>query len=182
MSFHEFKSRLTPCIPVGMLCVLTVWPLLVSGPPTGADGPNHFYRFVELEWHVRHGVLYPRWFSNLHFGYGAPVLSYYVPLSSYLLLFIRLFGFSQPTAFLLGHVLAVVVAVTGMYHWSREQFGTIASALVAAAAYGLSPYLYFTLISRTSYPEIWALAIAPWLFWLTLRNLGQSTNLLTLSS
>ncbi len=185
-------------IVLAALILLAVWPLLTSGLPTVGDGLNHFYRFAALDWHVRHGDLYPRWFANLHYGFGAPVFDFYAPLSYYIPLFFRLFDLPLSTSLQLGYALALATAVVGAYVWAAAfipQLPAVADdtrsdattglldysttrlhrgynpllRLLAAAAYGLSPYLYLNIFHRGAYPELWALAFAPWLLWSTWR-------------
>jgi hypothetical protein len=166
-------------LPLIGLAALVAWPLFLYGPPLQSeaitDGPNHLYRFVSLAWHIRHGDFYPRWFSNLHFGFGAPVLNFYAPLSYYLLVLLHLFIPSAPAAFGAGFILAIGLAVAGMYLWARDHFHSPEAGLTAAAAYGLVPYLYNSILDRAAYPETWALAIAPWVFHGCLRLNTQPT-------
>ncbi|HLB47952.1 MAG TPA: 6-pyruvoyl-tetrahydropterin synthase-related protein [Anaerolineales bacterium] len=174
------KNRITTYGALIALSLLAAWPLLRYGPPLQAeaitDGPNHLYRFALLSWHVQHGDFYPRWFSDLHYGFGAPVLNFYAPLSYYILLGLRLLTPSFPTAFLLGFVLSIAVGIWGMYYWANEQFASPVAGLTAAAAYSLTPYTYFSIMDRAAYPEMWGLALAPWLFCLTLRLVRRPSH------
>ncbi len=165
--------RLLPHLPLAALALLIIWPGIRYGPANLSDWSNHLYRLVELEWHFRHGDFYPRWFSDLHYGFGAPVLNFYAPLSYYVLLAIRFAGVSFAATLHIGFLLSAVVATFGAYHWGRDQFDSPAAGVISAVAYGMSPYMYFNLLSRASLPEIWALAIAPWLFWSALRLVRQ---------
>ncbi len=151
------------------LYLLVAYPLLSGGLPTVGDGLIHFYRFSQLDWQVRHGDLYPRWFANLHYGFGAPVLNFYAPLSYYVPLLFRLFNLSLPTCLLLGYALALAVALWGAYHWVADQTASPLAGLTAAAAYSLAPYLYLDIFHRGAYPELWGLALAPWLLWAARR-------------
>ena len=150
---------------LGALTLLAIWPLLVSGIPTIGDGRNHFYRLSELAWHIQHGEVYPRWFADMHYGFGAPVLNYYAPFTYYLTLTFRLFTPSIAVCILLGYVLMMAVAVFGTYFWVRDQFDSALAGFVAAAAYGLAPYMYINIFHRGAYPELWGMALSPWLFW-----------------
>jgi hypothetical protein len=160
------------------LTLLASWPLLTSGLPTVGDGLIHFHRFAQLDWHFRHGDFYPRWFVNLHYGFGAPVFNFYAPLSYYIPLIFRLFNLPLPTSLLLGYVLAFAVAIFGTYHWANNLFDSPnhptaqpaganhpTTGLIASAAFALSPYLYLNTLHRGAYPELWGLALAPWLLW-----------------
>jgi hypothetical protein len=162
--------------PVGLLALalLASWPLLHSGPPNIVDAPNHYYRLVELAWHVRHWDLYPRWFSDINHGYGGPLFNFYAPLSYYAPLILHLLGLALPQAFLGGFVLAVFAAVLGMYGWSEAQFNSMTAGMLAASAYVLSPYLFYNLLIRGALPEVWGLALAPWLFWAGRQAVVQS--------
>lgn len=151
------------------LVVLAVYPLVVLGPPLQAeattDGPNHLARAVLLWRHLGDGDWYPRWFSDLHFGYGAPVLNFYAPLSYYVLMPLFAVSRSMPVALLMGFVVAVALMMTGMYAWLRRETGSAWAGLIGAAAYGLAPYAYFSVLHRAAWPEVLALGIAPWLMW-----------------
>lgn len=174
------RQRLVTPLALAVLALLAAWPLIRSGPPlllnTITDGPNHLHRFVLLSWHVQHGDWYPRWFSDLHFGFGAPVLNFYAPLSYYILLLLHVFVPSEPVTFLLGFVLAITVQVVGLYVWVREQFQSPLAGIVTAAAGVFVPYLYYSAMDRAAYPEVWGLALAPWLFWAAVRLIRQTSG------
>lgn len=176
LCYIPLKHRLASCLPLTTLALLAAWPLLRFGPPGEIDGANHFYRFVELDWHLRHGEWYPRWFSDVHFGFGAPILNFYAPLSYYILVCLRSIIPSFSTAFLLGFALSIVVAITGMYAWAKHQFSSAQAGLTAAAAYGFTPYFYITALGRGSLSEAWGLAFAPWLFWAVLRGVQRPSR------
>lgn len=173
---HPTLKRLIPFLPLLALALLAIWSPLRYGIPVDFDAPNHFYRFVELDWHVRHGDLYPRWFADVYFGFGGPILNFYAPLSYYLLVAIRVLVGSFGLAYLIGFGLSLAVASLGMYCWARDQFASPLAGWVAAAAYGLSPYFYYTMFKRGAYPEMWGLALAPWLFWALRRWIGQPSQ------
>jgi hypothetical protein len=69
---------------LGAVAVLAVWPVLRAGYPAIGDGLNHFYRLVEFEHLLAHGEWFPRWASDLGYGYGYPLFNYYPPLTYYL--------------------------------------------------------------------------------------------------
>lgn len=183
--YHLRVRRVASYLPLLVLTVLAAWPLILYGPPLQAeaitDGPNHLYRFVSLDWHIRHGDLYPRWFANLHFGFGAPVLNFYAPLSYYTLVLLHLLVPSAPATFGAGFILAMGLAVVGMYTWARDQFRSPEAGLTAAAAYCTTPYLYNGILDRAAYPEAWAMAMIPWLFWGGFRLVTQPTPRLRLA-
>ncbi len=197
-----YALRLMYYAPLLALILLAIYPLLTGGLPTTGDGLNHFYRFAELDWHIRQGDLYPRWFANMHYGFGAPVFNFYAPLSYYIPLIFRLLGLSLATSLQLGYALAVAVAIVGAYQWAAILFPTSTPAdarpldrptpsgqpqglplpdypttrLLTAAAYGLAPYFYFNIFHRGAYPETWALALAPWIFWSIARLISSPVS------
>jgi len=188
----RFKSHVFLLSPFSSLLAVTLlasWPLLTGGLPTVGDGLNHFHRFAQLDWHVWHGDFYPRWFVNLHYGFGAPVFNFYAPLSYYVPLFFRLFNLPLPTCLLLGYILAFGVAIFGTYNWvnqltNRERRTSSPTTrppnylpgLTASAAFALTPYLYLNVLHRGAYPELWGLALAPWLLWSAHRLIADGAS------
>lgn len=148
-----------------VLACMVLHPLFLQETFSRMDGSLHFYRLVELDWHIQNGDWFPRWFNDVHFGFGGPVLNYYAPLSYYIPVLLHRLGLSLPSAFKAGFILAAACALLGMAAWVKVQFRSRSAALVAAAAYALSPYMYIATIQRCSLPEAWALAIAPWMGW-----------------
>lgn len=168
---------MTTIMALGVLYGLIIWPLLVYGPPLTRDGLNHVVRLAELTWHVQHGDLYPRWFSNLHFGFGAPVLNFYAPLSYYLMLPIALVGLPLPWALWFGFALAIGLLISGTYLWLRDQFNSEWAGLAGAAALGFAPAIYTNTIILGALPPVLAVGFMPWLFWSVLRVVRQPTRL-----
>lgn len=160
-SFH----RLSLPAALGGLVVLVAWPVLRAGAPTVGDGLNHFYRLAELHWAVQNGVLYPRWLPDLAYGFGLPVFNFYPPLTYWLAEVWALAGGSLPRALGAGYVVAIVTLVVGAFTWVRATLRSEVAGLAAAAAYGFAPYLFLNLVHRGAYPELWGMAIAPWVFW-----------------
>jgi hypothetical protein len=157
-------------LAIALLAGLVAVPVFLYGPPMEVDGPNHFYRLVELNWHVQHGDFYPRWFSDIYYGYGGPVFAFYPPLSYYIALGLHLIGLSLPAAFTAAFVLGMTAGVAGMALWVCEHTGNDSAGLAAAAVYGLSPYFYYNVLVRDALPETLALGLAPWVLW-ALRRL-----------
>lgn len=161
---YSAKSLLNHA-PLFLLTALVAAPVFSTTAPTVGDGLNHFYRLAALHWHVSHGDYYPRLFSDLHYGFGAPVLNFYAPLSYFAALPFAMLGMGLGAAMQLGYGMAMVLAVLGAHGWARATFGSSAAALLVAAAYGLSPYMYLDAFHRGAYPELWGLALAPFVFW-----------------
>lgn len=154
-------------LPVLLVSVLAAYPIVV-GVPDFVDSANHFYRLVALDWHVQHFDFYPRWFDEMHYGFGAPVFNFYAPLSYYFALLFRIFGLSLPLCYALGYGLAVGVGTVGVYVWAREIGYSELASFAGSAAMCSAPYLYMNTTHRGAYPETWGLALAPWVFWAAL--------------
>ena len=63
-----------------MVGLILVAPLLQASPLCTDDGALHVYRTVALDRALHDGLLYPRWFPDLAFGYGFPFFNYREPL------------------------------------------------------------------------------------------------------
>ncbi|MCC7361868.1 MAG: hypothetical protein IT317_20460 [Anaerolineales bacterium] len=146
------------------LTLLTVWPVLRAGYPSIGDGLNHYYRLVEFAHLLRQGVWFPRWAPDLAYGFGYPLFNYYPPLTYYLGALLHALGLSLADSLLGVYALAWALAVTGAYAAARARWGE-AAGLLAGAAYGLSPYLYFDALARGAVPETLALGLLPWVVW-----------------
>ena len=116
---------------IGLLTLPALFPLLGAGMFDSHDGLHHLFRTLELDYTLRGGHLYPRWFPHLGFGYGYPVLNYYAPLAYYLPQ--PFLGLGAIAATKIVYALGFLAAATGMYALSRPFLGR-AGALLAAAS------------------------------------------------
>src|SRR3974377_1149705 len=73
-------------------------PLLQNAWLCSDDGALHVYRTVALDRALSDGLLYPRWFPDLAFGYGSPLFNYREPLGYYVVEPVHLLGASFPLA------------------------------------------------------------------------------------
>jgi hypothetical protein len=153
-----------PLLPLLALCLLAVWPILKAGYPTIGDGLIHLYRLVEFDHLLRHGVWFPRWATDLGYGYGYPLFNFYPPLAYYAGSFFHAFGLSYAHSLIAVYLLAMGLAITGTYKLARTQ-GGLMGGLLAAAAAAFSPYLAFNILARGALPETLALGLLPWTLW-----------------
>ena len=154
----------SPLAALSSLSLLAVWPLLRAGYPSIGDGLNHLYRLVEFDHLLRHGAWFPRWATDLGYGYGYPLFNYYPPLAYYGGALFHALGLNFAHSLLAVYVVAIALAVTGAYTLAHERWGH-AGGLIAAWAYGLSPYLYFNVLARGALPETLGLGLLPWALW-----------------
>jgi uncharacterized membrane protein len=167
MKARPALQRWLPWVALPLLAVPALWPY-TRGFPFTADGMLHVLRIVLLDWHVRHGLLFPRWVPELVLGYGYPVFNFYGPGTFYLAEGLRLLGLSELTALMGTLGLLVVFGGGGMYLLARDVFGEPAGpwpALVSAVAYMYAPYLLTNVFIRAAIGEVGAQALLPWIFW-----------------
>ncbi len=148
-------------IIVGLLLAA---PLLQNTWLCSDDGALHVYRTVALDRALSDGLLYPRWFPDLAYGYGFPFFNYREPLGYYLIEFVHLLGTSFPLA--LNLVLAGSLIASGltMNLWVSDVLDRPAG-FVAAIVYMAAPYTIIDALTRSNLPESIALALMPLILW-----------------
>lgn len=160
-------------------------PLLTTAPTRSADGLLHLYRLVQFDALWQHGIFFTRWFPDVAYGYGLPLLNYYAPLAYYVTAPLHLLGASFPLALNLSLAAALYASAAGMFFFARalteplrnivdpiansdakpSQSPTHLAAFIAALAYVYAPYLLFNAFQRANLAEQWALACAPFALW-----------------
>jgi len=96
-------------------------------------------------------------------GIGIPIFSYNYPLPNYVASLLHTIGFSFIQSFSVSMILASAIGAVGMYLLGRQltnRFG----GFVASMIYTYAPYRLVDVYVRGSIGEVWALAIAPYLF------------------
>jgi hypothetical protein len=143
-----------------LIGLILVAPLLQSSPLQTDDGALHIYRTVALDRALHDGLLYPRWFPDLAYGYGFPFFNFREPLGYYGIEALHLIGLSIPLS--LNLILAVSVIFSGlaMLWWVSDIFD-LNSGFVAGVLYMASPYVLIGPIERGNMPEVIALALLP---------------------
>lgn len=151
-------------LAVVLIALLAARPLFDPRLHHAYDTLTHFYKQVQLDHLVRHGILYPRWFPHKGSGFGAPLFQYYAPLAYYVTELPILLGLKTLPAMRLVFGLTLLGAGLGSCLWVRDQFGT-GPGLVAAAAYVSGPYMLFSIYFRGGFTEQFALMLMPWVLW-----------------
>ncbi|GEM_PF-213130 len=139
-------------------------PLLQNAALCLDDAALHVYRTIALDRALRDGLLYPRWFPDLAYGYGFPFFNYREPLGYYLVELVHLLGASVPLA--LNLVLAGSLIASGltMNLWISDIFDRPAG-FVAALVTMAAPYTVLDSLVRANLPEAIALALMPFILW-----------------
>jgi len=162
-------TALSTALALFGLAVFAAWPLLRAGATTVIDGTIHFYRLAELHWALQNGSIYPRWLPDFAYGFGVPTFNFYPPLSYWAAEVWALLGLPLSRALEAGYFLALLTLLLGAYLWARAVFRSEVAALASAASYGLCPYLFVNLLRRGAYPELWGMALAPWVLLAVVR-------------
>lgn len=151
------------------LCIgtLAAWAFLVRpGLPTDTDAEIHIFRAEQVKDAILEGVFYPRWAPDFYYGNGYPIFNYYAPLAYHVSAYYSILTGTDVVAgtkFVL--VVAAYLGTLGMYLFVRDRWGGEAG-MVAAAAWGLSPYIVFLEPhARGEVAESLALGISPVVFW-----------------
>ncbi len=157
-------ARLPPSAPAVLVLIavglVLAAPLLQGETLCTDDGALHIYRTVALDRALRDGLLYPRWFPDLAYGYGFPFFVYREPLGYYALEALHLLGLSVPTAFNVAMAGGVVVAGIAMYLLGHDIFGP-RGGLLAGVVYMTAPYVLIGPLVRGNLPEVIAFALMP---------------------
>ena len=160
MRLFRFIPHLSSLILLFLIGLVLAAPLLQGDTLCTDDGALHIYRTVALDQAIRDGVLYPRWFPDLAFGYGFPFFVYREPLNYYTLEALHLLGLSVPIAFNLTLAGSVILSGLAMFLLARDIFGE-RGGLMAGIAYLTAPYVLIGPLTRGNLPEVIAFALMP---------------------
>jgi hypothetical protein len=147
-----------------MVGLILVAPLLQNAWLCSDDGALHVYRTVALDRALSEGLLYPRWFPDLAYGYGFPFFNYREPLGYYLVEFVHLLGASFPLALNLVLAGSLIAGGLTMNLWVSDIFDRPAG-FVAAIVTMAAPYTVIDSLVRSNLPEAIALALMPLILW-----------------
>lgn len=152
--------RLATPAAVAAIALPVAIPLLTSSLITGHDAFFYFTRVVEVHENVRHGILFPRWAPDMHFGAGQPLFLFHPPMFYWLAEFWYLLGFPVVASVNLACAAVVFASAAGMFLLGRLYFGTSAG-YIGAAAYVYAPYFATDLYIRSALEEFTAFAFVP---------------------
>ena len=153
-------QSLIALLALAVIGLVLVAPLLQGDTLCTDDGALHIYRAVALDRAMADGVLYPRWFPDLAYGYGFPFFVYREPLGYYALEGLHLLGISVPNAFNLVLAGSVILSGVAMFLLARDIFG-LRGGLLAGVIYVTAPYTLIGPLTRGNLPEVIAFALMP---------------------
>ena len=149
------RTRITAILPYVLVCALSlrfIMPLLRSGFFRAHDSFLQIYHMIEFNACINNHILYPRWFPDIYWGYGGPLLTFYEPFFYYMVLPFYWLTHSYFTSFKIVIGLGVILSGLFMYCFARPHWGR-AGALLAAAAYMYAPYHIVDIYVRGAFPE-----------------------------
>ncbi len=137
------------------------------GTPSGHDFEFHMYSWMEVLGQWKQGILYPRWASLAHWGYGEARFLFYPPASWMLGATI---GALLPWRFVPNAFIWLALCLSGcsMFLLARRCFRR-SDAVFAAALYTANPYYLVIVYWRSAYAELLAGALLPLLLLLVLQ-------------
>lgn len=148
-----------PTLFVMAVSFLVIVPFFFLGNPSGHDFEFHMFSWMEVVGQWKQGILYPRWASLSHWGYGEARFLFYPPLSWNL-------------GALLGAILPWRVA-PGAYIWAAlsaagcsmfllaRRWMPRREAMFAAALYAVNPYHLVIVYWRSALAELLASCLLP---------------------
>lgn len=123
-----------------------------------------------------HGQFPPRWASDVHFGYGSPLLAFNYQLPYYLGYPLYKVGFGLVHTFKLLMASSVLLGALGMYLLGLS-LGAPLIALTGSVIYTYLPYHALDVFVRGTLGESWAIAIFPFVILSLIKAIKKPTIL-----
>jgi hypothetical protein len=157
----------TPIAVIATVAGAVVAPFAWFGNASGHDFEFHMYSWLEVLSQWKQGVLYPRWASLSHWGYGEARFFFYPPASWNLG---ALIGAALPWKMAAGMYIWIALTVSGvsMFVLARRYVNR-SDAIFAAALYAANPYIIVIVYWRSAFAELLAASFLPFLLLQVLR-------------
>jgi hypothetical protein len=157
----------TPLAAIGLAAFAVEIPFFFFGTPSGHDVEFHLYSWLEVLGQWEHGILYPRWASLAHFGYGEPRFIFYPPASWILGTTISaIFPWTLAASIYIWLVLAAagIAMFVLARRWLKPRDATFAAVL-----YAVNPYHLVIVYWRSAFAELLAASLLPLLLLFVLK-------------
>ena len=154
-------------LAIGVVCFLAITPFFWRGSPSGHDFEFHMFSWMEVLSQWKQGIVFPRWASLAHWGYGEGRFLFYPPASWTVG---GALGALLPWKVVPGAYswLALTLAGISMYRLAREWLPG-RDALFTAVLYAVNPYHLLIVYWRSAFAELLAAALLPLLLLRILR-------------
>lgn len=156
-------KRFFPYLVLTFACLPVVWALFKPGFFITHDGEFNLVRLMHFYDDLQDGQFPVRWISDLNYGFGSPIPSFFYPLMYYLGSLIHTFGFDFGTSLKILIGLSTVGSVLVMYIWLSGRFSMTAS-LVGSLLYLFVPYRLLTMYVTGSFGVLLSFFFAPLAF------------------
>ena len=141
-------------VALAAISLLALLPMMQAGYFWGAHDARHAVYFsFEFDRVFRDGVLYPRWFPDMTYGYGYPLFNIYGPLAFYIGEAFHLIGFDFVTTVKLVFALAWVTSGLAMYGFVKRVFEHRGMAFIAGLLFVFMPYHMIDVYVRAAFAE-----------------------------
>ena len=147
---------------------LILFGLIADWPSHTHDAVAHFPRIEALADALRAGLILPRWFPDLMFGYGDPTLNYYSPGFYYPAALLHLGGLDLVASIRLTLSIGFAVSAWWMFRLARL-FVSLLPAIVGVICFQFFPYRIYDLFVRGAFPEFSAFIWLPLIALCTLQ-------------
>ena len=175
---HPAWLAVGAALTVVALAAFAYAPLFGEGMILTGDN-LHAWRLSEMGNCIDDGQIPCRWAAELGNGYGLPLFNFYPPLPYYAGDILHRLGLSYLNTVDALFVIGLIVAALSMFLLGRSLWGTL-GGVVSATAYVYAPYLALDSYMRGALGELWALAIAPAIFWAVYRLVTTGRSLYVL--
>lgn len=153
-------------VVLAFVSLLTLAPMIQAGYFWGAHDARHSVYFLfEFDRVFTDGVLYPRWFPDMTYGFGYPLFNIYGPLAFYLGEFFHLLGIDFVTSVKIVFALTWVLSGLAMYGFVKRVFENRNAAFVAGLLFVFMPYHLIDVYVRAALAESVALMFMPLTLW-----------------
>lgn len=153
------------------LFALLAFATLIAAPLTApgyfmfAHDARHTVYFMQMfDAALRDGAVFPRWATDMVFGYGYPLWLILAPLPYFFAEAFHLVGLDFPASIKAVEIVGWFASGVGMYIFAARWLGKDAG-LVAGLAYLFVPYHIVDLYVRGAMPEFFAFVFPPFILW-----------------
>ena len=161
----SFIFHLSSLILLLAFSLFALMPLTAPGYFMSAHDARHSVYFLQMfDMAVRDGAWFPRWATDMVFGYGYPLWLILAPLPFYAGEIFHLIGFDFVASVKIVDGLALFCSALTMYLFASRVLGKHAG-LVAAVAYAYIPYHLVDLYVRAAQAELVSFVFPPLILW-----------------
>lgn len=164
---------------IGLLLLLSFLPLLAlfttSQMPHTHDGPVHLARMAAYYKAINGGQLFPRWASDLNYGYGMPLFNFIYQTPYLIAALLISLGTNLVTAFKITIALSFIASGVGMFGFAYSLFKNPKKAFFITIFYQFAPFHLVEMMARGSFGEMYTYTFLPFMLW-GLSILSQRPN------